>query len=66
VHRFVLYEPKRLLKMVCEDKNQRGSVDGKINCKEFGLKWHGATETGGLIIGDDVNIHGIFEFTKQV
>ncbi|HWB24223.1 MAG TPA: YceI family protein [Chitinophagaceae bacterium] len=31
-------------------------ITGKINRKEFGLKWHAATETGGLVAGDEVKL----------
>ncbi|HVX50355.1 MAG TPA: YceI family protein [Chitinophagaceae bacterium] len=31
-------------------------VTGKINRKEFGLKWHAATETGGIVAGDEVKL----------
>jgi polyisoprenoid-binding protein YceI len=41
------------------------SVNGKINRKEFGLKWHVVTDTGGLVAGDEVNIHSNFEFIEQ-
>jgi polyisoprenoid-binding protein YceI len=41
------------------------SVNGKINRKEFGLKWHMTTEAGGLVAGDDVNIHCNFELIRQ-
>jgi polyisoprenoid-binding protein YceI len=41
------------------------SVNGKINRKEFGLKWHSVTEAGGLVAGDDVNIHCNFELIRQ-
>lgn len=29
---------------------------GKINRKEFGLKWSSLTEAGGAVVGDDVNM----------
>lgn len=29
---------------------------GKINRKEYGLAWHQVLETGGMIVGDDVEI----------
>jgi len=29
---------------------------GKINRKDFGLTWHKALETGGLVVGDEVEI----------
>jgi polyisoprenoid-binding protein YceI len=41
------------------------SVNGKINRKEFGLKWHAVTEAGGLVAADDVNIHCNFELIRQ-
>lgn len=40
------------------------SVEGRINRKEFGLQWHAVTEAGGLVVGDDVRIHGGLEFVK--
>ncbi len=33
------------------------SINGKINRKDFGLKWHAVTEAGGLVASDDVRIH---------
>jgi polyisoprenoid-binding protein YceI len=41
------------------------SVNGKINRKAFGLKWHAVTETGGLVAGDDVNVHCNFELIES-
>jgi polyisoprenoid-binding protein YceI len=41
------------------------SVNGKINRKEFGLKWHAVTEAGGLVASDEVNIHCNFELIRQ-
>lgn len=41
------------------------SVNGKINRKDFGLTWHGVTETGSLIVSDDVRIHINLEFVKS-
>ena len=32
------------------------TVTGKINRKDFGLTWSALTETGGLMLGDDVKI----------
>jgi polyisoprenoid-binding protein YceI len=40
------------------------TVSGKINRKDFGLSWHGVTETGSLIVSDDVRIHVELEFIK--
>jgi polyisoprenoid-binding protein YceI len=41
------------------------SVNGKINRKEFGLKWHAVTEAGGLVASDEVRIHCNIELIKQ-
>ena len=40
------------------------TVSGKINRKDFGLTWHGVTETGSLIVSDEVRIHVGLEFVK--
>ncbi|HVU96660.1 MAG TPA: YceI family protein [Puia sp.] len=40
------------------------SVNGKINRKDFGLSWHGVTETGSLIVSDEVRVHINLEFVK--
>lgn len=40
------------------------TISGKINRKQFGLAWSGATETGSLIVGEDVKIHVALEFVK--
>ncbi|TND10109.1 MAG: YceI family protein [Bacteroidetes bacterium] len=31
-------------------------ISGKINRKEFGLHWSAATETGGLVVSDEVKL----------
>ena len=31
-------------------------VTGKINRKEFGLKWNGVTEAGSIVVSDDVKL----------
>jgi len=36
----------------------------KINRKDFGLTWNTALETGGLLVGDDVNIALDVQFIK--
>jgi polyisoprenoid-binding protein YceI len=41
------------------------SVNGKINRKEFGLQWHAVTESGGIVVSDDVKIHCAIELIKQ-
>jgi polyisoprenoid-binding protein YceI len=40
------------------------AVNGKINRKEFGLTWHMTTDTGGIVLGDDVRIHVALELIK--
>lgn len=40
------------------------TVSGKINRKEFGVAFHAVTETGGLLLSDDVRIHVELEFIK--
>ncbi|HTS45974.1 MAG TPA: YceI family protein [Puia sp.] len=41
------------------------SVSGKINRKDFGLQWNAVTETGGLVVGDEVRIHAAVELIKS-
>jgi len=40
-------------------------ASGKINRKEFGLKWSAATETGGAVVGDEVQMQINAEFAQQ-
>ncbi len=40
-------------------------VTGKINRKEFGLKWSAVTEAGGLVVDDIVKLQMNVEFIKQ-
>ena len=39
-------------------------VTGAINRKDFGLKWNGVTEAGGVVVADEVKIIGNVQFTK--
>lgn len=41
------------------------SATTKIQRKEFGLSWNAALETGGVLVGDDVNIVLDLQFVKQ-
>ena len=41
------------------------TVEGKINRKDFGLVWNGPTESGGVVLGDEVKIHASLEFVKK-
>ena len=40
-------------------------VSGKINRKEYGLKWSAVTEAGGLVVADDVKLAMNLEMVKQ-
>ena len=40
-------------------------INGKISRGEFGLKWGGLTEAGGVVLGDDVKLHINIEMVKQ-
>jgi len=40
-------------------------LSGKINRKEFGLSFHATTDTGGLVLGDEVKLHANVEIVKQ-
>lgn len=41
------------------------TITGKINRKDFGISFGGVTETGGLLLGDDVTINANVEFVKE-
>ncbi len=32
-------------------------INGKISRQEFGLKWNAMTETGGIVVSDEVKLH---------
>jgi polyisoprenoid-binding protein YceI len=40
------------------------SASTKINRKDFGLTWNAALETGGILVGEEVNITLDVEFLK--
>ena len=40
-------------------------VSGKINRREYGLKWSAVTEAGGLVVSDDVRLALNVEMIKQ-
>jgi len=42
------------------------SVTGKINRQDFGISFGAVTETGGLLLGDEVKIIANAEFVKQL
>ena len=41
------------------------TVEGKINRKDYGLHWDSVTETGGIVVSDEVRILVNCEFVKQ-
>ena len=41
------------------------SINGKIHRKEYGLKWDAVTETGGVVVSDEVRLHIAVELIKQ-
>lgn len=41
------------------------SATTKINRKDFGLTWNAALETGGILVGEDVNITIDVQFVKK-
>ena len=41
------------------------SATTKINRKDYGLSWNAALETGGILVGDDVNITIEAQFVRQ-
>ena len=40
-------------------------ISGKINRKDFGLVWSAVTETGGLVVADEVKLQLNVELAKQ-
>ncbi len=41
------------------------SATGKINRKDFGLTWNAALETGGVLVGEDIQISLEVQFIKS-
>jgi len=41
------------------------TIDGKINRNDFGLTWNAAVEAGGVLVGEDVKLHGEIQLVKQ-
>ena len=42
------------------------SVTGRINRQDFGMSFGAVSETGGLLLGDDVKINANVQFVKEV
>lgn len=40
-------------------------ISGKINRKEYGLKWSALTEAGGMVVAEDVKLEMNIEVVKQ-
>ncbi len=40
-------------------------INGKINRKEFGLTWSALTETGNMVVADEIKIHVNVELVKS-
>jgi polyisoprenoid-binding protein YceI len=40
-------------------------ITGKLNRKDFGLKWHAATEAGQIVVSDEVRLDVTMEIVKQ-
>ena len=41
------------------------NIDGKINRKDFGLTYNAALETGGVLVGEDVNLNAEIQLIEQ-
>lgn len=41
------------------------AIKGKINRKDWGLNWNAALETGGVLVSEDVEITGEFQFARN-
>ncbi|MGH2664469.1 YceI family protein [Flavobacterium sp.] len=41
------------------------TISGKINRKDWGLNWNSALETGGVLVGEDVNLNIELQLIKQ-
>lgn len=40
-------------------------ITGKINRQDYGLKWSALTESGGVVVGDEVKFEILAEFIKE-
>ena len=41
------------------------TVSGKISRKEFGLTWSAVTESGGVVVGDEIKVNAEVQLIKQ-
>ena len=42
------------------------TISGKINREEFGISFNAPLETGGLVLGTEVKIHGEIQLVREV
>lgn len=42
------------------------SVSGSVNRKDFGIRWNASLETGGVLIGEEVQIRCDFQFLRKI
>lgn len=40
-------------------------IDGKLNRQDYGLKWNGLTEAGGVVVSDEVRLEIFAEFNRK-
>lgn len=41
------------------------TLNGKINRTDWGLTWNSALEAGGMLVSEDIKLHGEIQFAKQ-
>ena len=41
------------------------NVTGKISRKDFGLTWNAVTESGGVVVGDEIKVNAEIQLIKQ-
>jgi len=41
------------------------TVTGKISRKDFGLTWNAVTESGGVVVGDEIKVNAEIQLIKQ-
>ena len=56
--------PSQVAKDPMGNLRRGASAETKINRKDYGLNWNKAMETGGVLVGDDVNISIEIEVIK--
>jgi len=40
-------------------------IEGKLNRQDYGLKWNGLTEAGGVVVSDEVKLEIFAEFNRK-